>query len=674
VSIGVVCVCIGVVWFDVSGKCAVGLVSCRVVQGRNLKDIMRGHGASIGRLTRRVRDARLCKHLARLAALQQARVTHGTAQRATGALAVGCTDTWDKHRREYASVIMAAAFGTIGLGAVAFQEQAIDERGGSQQPVRTKPDKKQSMAGKKKPDNELKRDYKLGHVLGEGTFAVVRLGVDRRNKTRVAIKEISKELSEVEALENEIQIMETTGQHDNVVSLRDVFDGKDTLYLVMDLAEGGELFDRIIEQGELSEQAASTMFLSAVKGVDHLHRHHIAHLDIKPENLLLTSHNDDAGIKVADFGLAINLAACDKAREEAHIRDEELRVHNVGKEKRTLSECVGTPAYWAPEMVKNERFDEKVDIWALGCVLYIMLCGTHPFDPQGDATEAQILARVAKGDYDRSNASYQEISQNAKNLIRHMLDPNPETRFSTKKLLRHPWLRESGELSTQPLKNDHITRLRGFRIIRLLRQGMQHMVGDAASDLFGVFDTDGDGFICGEELKSALELIGQKISKRELKQMLKMLDTDNDGRISREEFNIVLRAPPGSPYSSMRQKRTSVEDLEFLFRVFDRDKDGYIEFADFRHVLGLLGACISESLLLNQISLVDVDKDGKVDFTEFVQFWRMMEKEKLKEGYQSVNAVHVKQRRTRIGSCPGNETPEQVEGEGEEEKVAVAEK
>ncbi len=515
----------------------------------------------------------------------------------------------------------------------------------------------------KLPEEELKKRYKLGEVLGEGTFAVVRVAIDRKSKDKVAIKEINKSLSELEALENEIHIMERSGKHENLVSLRDVFDSKDVLYLVMDLAEGGELFDRIIERGELSEKVASRMFLSAVKGVHHLHERNIAHLDIKPENLLLTSKSDDAGIKIADFGLAIDLtafrdgaaaaaAAAAAASAAAAPSGAAPAAAPVGSSSssssssRVLKECVGTPAYWSPEMVRNETFDERADVWALGCVLYILLTGAHPFDPTGDATEAQILAKVAKGKYDTSSPQYLAISLAAKDLIRHMLDPNPSTRYTTKQLLRHPWLAESGKQNAEPLRADHITKLRGFRVIRLLRQGMQHLLGPAATDLFTVFDADGDGFISREELRKALAAIGQNPSKGELDQMIKTIDNNSDGLISREEFDIVLRAPPSSPYSSMRMKRTSVEDIEFLFRVFDRDKDGYIEHEDFLHVLALLGAHVSGSRVRKQIARVDQDNDGRVDFAEFVAYWRLMESERVSGSFDSVSPVYVKHRRT----------------------------
>jgi serine/threonine protein kinase len=208
-----------------------------------------------------------------------------------------------------------------------------------------------------------------------------------------------------------------------------------------------QLFDHIIDHGELSERRASLMFHDAIQGLAHLHARKICHLDIKPENLLLTSTKEDAKVKIADFGLAITMQ--DNERCEA---------------------CVGTPAYWAPEMVRREPFGRPVDIWALGCVLYIMLVGTHPFDPEGDSPEAHILARVTEGDYDKESTQYKQLSNTVKDLIRHMLDPNHRTRYTADKVLAHPWLKHADQLSDAPLTSSHISNLRGFRVLHLLKR------------------------------------------------------------------------------------------------------------------------------------------------------------------------------------------------------------
>jgi len=263
--------------------------------------------------------------------------------------------------------------------------------------------------------NDLQMKYQIGGVIGEGSFAVVKVGVDLASKEKVAIKEICKKGNHPGVLENEIDIMSNTGPHRSIVSLREVFDSPEKIYLVLDFAEGGELIDAIIREGQMTEKAASEMFNEVVEGVAHMHSKGFVHLDIKPENLLLTQ---DRHLKISDFGLSIDLKNC------------------IGK---LQVEC-GTPAYAAPELLDHKDFNETVDVWALGCVLYIMLCGIHPFDPKAKSTDEQMQNSAKNGDYDTENKSYRLLSSEAKDLISHMLDPNPKTRFGTQQVLRHQWL------------------------------------------------------------------------------------------------------------------------------------------------------------------------------------------------------------------------------------------
>ena len=173
--------------------------------------------------------------------------------------------------------------------------------------------------------------------------------------------------------------MELVRNHVNIVSLEAVYEDKKHIYLVQELCGGGELFDKVVEEGELSELVARDLFRDAAIGVEYLHSQRICHLDVKPENLLIGENNT---VKLADFGLAMVLGRGDE-----------------------LEYSVGTPAYWAPEMVNKRPYSFPVDVWALGCVLYILLCGVHPFDPYGDDEEGVILERVKTVDYETDTFS-----------------------------------------------------------------------------------------------------------------------------------------------------------------------------------------------------------------------------------------------------------------------------
>ncbi|KAH9247349.1 hypothetical protein BASA81_015066 [Batrachochytrium salamandrivorans] len=448
---------------------------------------------------------------------------------------------------------------------------------------------------------DLRDHYKIGQKLGSGTFAEVKRGTCLTTQDAVAIKEIDKSKSVAEARESEVKMMERMGDHPNLIKLRNVYESEDMLFLVEDLAEGGELFDMIINTGELSEKEAARFFKESVEAIAHLHRNHIIHLDIKPENLLLrnTKQDDLLHIALADFGLAM----------EDTTNASEMDV------------CVGTPAYWAPEMVKRERYGRSVDIWSLGCVLYILLVGIHPFDPSGDSPEAQILARVATADYDKNTKEYQNLSAAAKDLIRHLLDPNKFRRYTCEEILQHPWLTAQAHLSKETL---NISKLRGFRILTLIKTGMRDLLHRAEEDLFNSLDHDGNGYLGLTELAEGLRAAGFDVSDAEIEAFMQMADADGDALISRKEFKEIMDIRMENDLMT----NASLEDLSVLFKAFDKDEDGYISSEDVVHVVSLLGFNTSSTLLSNEWKEATQSKDGFVNFAEFVQKVRLTENQK----------------------------------------------
>ena len=276
-------------------------------------------------------------------------------------------------------------------------------------------------------------------------------------------------------------------------------------------------------------------------------------------------------------------------------------------------------------MVKKEPFDCAVDIWALGCVLYIMLCGTHPFDPNGDCPEPQILARIVEGDYDTNNPQYRAISAGAKDLLRHLLDADASQRYTAEQALRHPWLDQSEELSDEPLLG--VKYLRMFRLLCTLR-----MIGSTVS-VFDSIDSDGDGFLTREEIEVAMgpliEAADPSVEQREKMVddvwSLMRSDENESDRVSKEEFESVMaRARVDSTASS------SIAEYERLFRLFDRNSDGYIYQDDFKHVLSLVvgDEGMTDEALSAHMRGADQNNDGRMDFAEFVAFLRAAEKQR----------------------------------------------
>jgi len=219
--------------------------------------------------------------------------------------------------------------------------------------------------------------------------------------------------------------------HENIVEFIEMFNRTDGYYVILERINGGELFDRIIELQSYSELEAERVMFQSLSALKHMHDLDYIHRDLKPENLLLESRDPSSNIKLADFGFA------------AKIKPNGLR------------SVVGTPPYMAPELVRlrtgNKKmpgYDKKVDSWAIGIIFYILLSGVHPFQIDD---EDEMLDNIEIGEWQWIGDEWEQISEDAKDLITHLMDPDPETRYSIDQALAHPWL--SSEKTTAPLTN-----------------------------------------------------------------------------------------------------------------------------------------------------------------------------------------------------------------------------
>jgi len=219
-------------------------------------------------------------------------------------------------------------------------------------------------------------------------------------------------------LSREIDIMKRL-DHPNVLKLKEVFETKQEIALVMELINGGELFYKIVEKGNYSEQDAASIVKQTVEGVCYLHKHGIAHRDLKPENLLCSEDDkyQPFRIVIADFGLS-------KSFESANLE----------------TSC-GTPEYVAPEVISAEgTYDKQVDMWSIGVITYVLLCGFSPFF---SSTQTALFQKILRVDYSFPNPEWSTISEQAKDFIRKLLVKEPEKRASAQDCLAHPWLNGS---------------------------------------------------------------------------------------------------------------------------------------------------------------------------------------------------------------------------------------
>eukprot|EP00536_Pseudo-nitzschia_multiseries_P003353 jgi/Psemu1/185678/e_gw1.51.59.1 len=270
--------------------------------------------------------------------------------------------------------------------------------------------------------------------LGEGGFGAVYLGQEKETGDLAAVKEISKEYTNDSSFQREMDAflhIRKAGGHPNICGMRENFDEGDFYYLVLDLVQGGEVFDHLIKDGAYSEADAARLVREVGSALSFLHGIGLVHSDLKPENLMLSSKNSsDAVIKVVDFGCA-------------EIIDKNSPYFSPDG----IEYVVNTPGYSPPEVVGRERksthLEPSADMFAMGVIIYIMLTGIHPFDVTGQSTDEQMNQRVLHNVLPPLHKSpiTAHLSPSAIDLIEKLIDWDPKTRMTALELLNHPWVR-----------------------------------------------------------------------------------------------------------------------------------------------------------------------------------------------------------------------------------------
>ncbi|KAK2663935.1 hypothetical protein Ddye_002509 [Dipteronia dyeriana] len=461
--------------------------------------------------------------------------------------------------------------------------------------------------------------YILGRELGRGEFGITYLCTDRETKMDMACKSISKRklrtAVDIEDVRREVMIMSTLPDHPNVIKLRATYEDSENVHLVMELCEGGELFDRIVARGHYTERAAAGVARTIMEVVRMCHENGVMHRDLKPENFLLANKKESSPLKAIDFGLSVFF-----------------------KPGERFSEIVGSPYYMAPEVLKR-NYGPEVDVWSAGVILYILLCGVPPFWAE---TEQGVALAILRGVIDFKREPWPQISDSAKNLVRLMLEQDSKKRLTAQQVLEHPWLQNAKKAPNVPLGDIVRTRLRQFSVMNRFKKKALRVIAEHLSvaeveiirEMFTLMDTDNDGKVSYEELKAGLRKVGSQLAEPEIKMLMEVADVDGNGVLDYGEFVAV---------TIHLQKMENDEHFRRAFMFFDKDGSGYIELDELREALADESGETDVDVLNDIMREVDTDKDGNISYDEFVAMmkagtdWRKASRQYSRERFKSLS-------------------------------------
>jgi calcium-dependent protein kinase len=350
----------------------------------------------------------------------------------------------------------------------------------------------------------LKKEYFISHKttsifndyefdkkpVGQGAFGIVYKAHEKNTDLVRAIKQVMNEnIKNYDGFMGEVAALKTL-DHPHIIKLFEVYEDKDCVYLVQEYCEGGELFDYIAEQDKLSEKEAARVFHQITSSILYCHKNCICHRDLKPDNFMMASKSAESPVKLIDFGLSRSF----------------FRYHDQGHgEMLRMETRAGTALYMAPEVLKKD-YSNACDTWSLGVIMYIMLSGLLPFE---GTTDSEIEESIMNLRYDYDDEVWEEISEDAKDLISKMLVYEKD-RITPKEALSHPWIKrmlfKTGDLKD---KSEYMEKFEDFKDSNHLKKAILSFLATKVNDgeikdeieLFNSFDSNNDGYITKKELK-----------------------------------------------------------------------------------------------------------------------------------------------------------------------------
>ncbi|KAL6987127.1 Calcium-dependent protein kinase 14 [Sarracenia purpurea var. burkii] len=466
---------------------------------------------------------------------------------------------------------------------------------------------------------KIEQRYELGRVLGRGEFGVTYLCTDKTSREVFACKSISKKKLrtqiDIEDVRREVKIMKNLPPHPNIVRLKDTYEDDNGVHLVMELCEGGELFDRIVARGHYTERAAAFVTRTVVEVIQMCHKHGVMHRDLKPENFLFANKKETSALKAIDFGLSVFF-----------------------KPGERFNEIVGSPYYMAPEVLKRD-YGPEIDVWSAGVILYILLCGVPPFWAE---TEQGVAQAIIQSVIDFKRDPWPKVSYNAKDLVKKMLNRDPTRRLTAPQVLAHPWLQNAKKAPNVSLGESVRARLKQFSVMNKLKKNALKVIAEHLSveevagikEGFELMDINNKGKINLDELREGLQKLGHQIPDSDLHILMEAGDVDNDGHLNYGEFVAI---------SVHLRKMSSDDHLQKAFDFFDQNRSGYIEIEELMDALAEEDETNNEEVINAIIQDVDTDKDGRISYEEFASMmkagtdWRKASRQYSRERYNNLS-------------------------------------